>query len=152
MDCHITLLFITVSGGYHSETIFNLQKKTVQYITCSYYKTHTDPLFKSLQFLKIGAMYAMKILKFYFYLYHHKLPKIWITISFSSHLVICPMNWDNRSINLQNSDTNIQIVILSTTNYNQLCRENVHTSFSWLFVIYVINYKETCSLISCYVC
>ena len=44
-----------------------------------------DPLFKSLQFEKIGAMYALKILKCYFNLYHdiYNMPRVLPTTNYN---------------------------------------------------------------------
>ena len=61
--------------GLRTDPIFLIPKKAMRVITCTYYKAHTDPLFKQLQLLKIGDIYKVKVLKFYFNLHHNKLPQ-----------------------------------------------------------------------------
>ena len=54
--------------------IFKLQKKAVRIITGNYYIAHSEPIFKSLELLKIDDIYKLKILKFDYNLTNYCLP------------------------------------------------------------------------------
>ena len=53
-------------SGVDTDRIFKLQKKAVRIITGNYYIAHSEPIFKSLELLKIDDIYKLKILKFYY--------------------------------------------------------------------------------------
>ena len=44
----------TLSSGYENEKIFKLQKKAIRIISLAKYNAHTEPLFKTLNLLKIN--------------------------------------------------------------------------------------------------
>ena len=52
--------------GFKSSRISKLQKRAVHMISCSKYNAHTEPLFKSLNLLKVEDIFKIKILKFYY--------------------------------------------------------------------------------------
>ena len=60
--------------GVDTDRIFKLQKKAVRIITGNYYIAHSEPIFKSLELLKIDDIYKLKILKFYYNLTNYSLP------------------------------------------------------------------------------
>ena len=60
--------------GTQAEEVFRLQKKAVRIITNSEYLAHSEPLFKTLELLKIQDLYNLKILKFYYNLSYNRLP------------------------------------------------------------------------------
>ena len=60
--------------GVDTDIIFKLQKKAVRIITGNYYIAHSEPIFKSLELLKIDYIYKLKILKFYYNLTNYCLP------------------------------------------------------------------------------
>ena len=60
--------------GVDTDRIFKLQKKAVRIITGNYYIAHSEPIFKSLELLKIYDIYQLKILKFYYNLTNYSLP------------------------------------------------------------------------------
>ena len=51
--------------GFKSSRIYKLQKRAVRMISCSKYNAHTEPLFKSLNLLKVEDIFKIKTLKFY---------------------------------------------------------------------------------------
>ena len=61
--------------GNKSGRLKILQKKAVCIVTKSNFITHTDPLFRQLNVLKIKDMFKGKILKFYYKLSYGLLPK-----------------------------------------------------------------------------
>ena len=60
--------------GVDTDRIFKLQKKAVRIITGNDYIAHSEPIFKSLELLKIVDIYKLKILRFYYNLTHYCLP------------------------------------------------------------------------------
>jgi len=58
----------------HLNKIIILQKKIVRVITNSEYNTHSEPLFKMLQILKITDIYQLQVVKFVFSYINHCLP------------------------------------------------------------------------------
>ena len=61
--------------GVDTDIIFKLQKKAVRIITGTYYIAHSEPIFKSLELLKIYDIYKLNILKFYYKLTNYCLPE-----------------------------------------------------------------------------
>ena len=60
--------------GVDTDRIFKLQKKAVRIITGIYYIAHSEPIFISLELLKIDDNYKLKILKLYYNLTNYCLP------------------------------------------------------------------------------
>ena len=52
--------------GYENEKIFKLQKKAIRLISLAKYNAHTEPLFKTLNLLKINDIFTSSQLKFYY--------------------------------------------------------------------------------------
>ena len=55
--------------------LFKLQKKVVHIITENDYIAHSEPIFKSLELLRIYYIFKLKILKFYYSLTNYCLPE-----------------------------------------------------------------------------
>ena len=60
--------------GVELDRIYMLQKKAVRIVTGNDYIAHTEPIFKSLELLKVEHLFNVKILKFYYNLLHNCLP------------------------------------------------------------------------------
>ena len=54
-----------------TDIIFKLREKSVCIITGNYYIAHSEPIFKSLELLKIEDIYKLDILKFYYNLINY---------------------------------------------------------------------------------
>ena len=61
--------------GHKSSRVFKLQKRAIRLISLSKYNAHTDPLFKSLNLLKMEDIFNLKALKFYYKYTKNTLPK-----------------------------------------------------------------------------
>ena len=68
------LNYCLIVWGFDSSRILLLQKRAVRTITNSWYRTHTTPIFKSLNILKINDLYWLMVLKFYYKLENKLLP------------------------------------------------------------------------------
>ena len=62
------LQYCILTWGFKSDKLFRVQK-AVWIITCSKYNTHTEPLLKALNLLKIEDIMKINALKLY---YRHK--------------------------------------------------------------------------------
>ena len=67
--------------GFNQEGILKLQKKTMRVICSSGYLSHSEPLFKKLNVLKIDGMFKLQLLKFCFDLINNNLPAYLINMS-----------------------------------------------------------------------
>ena len=64
------------------------EKKVVRIITLSGYSSHSEPLFKQLNMLKIADQLRLQELKFYFKYIHKKLPAYLLDWEFISNVNI----------------------------------------------------------------
>ena len=55
-----------LTWGFKIGRIEKLQKRAVRIITCSKYNAHTEPLFKTLNLLKVSDMFTLNLLKMYY--------------------------------------------------------------------------------------
>ena len=74
--------------GFHQESILKLQKKVMRIICSSGYLSHSEPLFKKLNVLKIDGMFKLQLVMFCFDLINNNLPAYYINMSSLSQPVI----------------------------------------------------------------
>ena len=67
--------------GFSQERILKLQKKAMQIMCSSGYLSHSEPLFKKLNVLKIDGMFKLQMLTFCFDLINNNLPAYFINMS-----------------------------------------------------------------------
>ena len=70
-----------LAWGYNSEGIFKLQKKAVRLITLAKFNAHCEPIFKSLNLLKVQDIFEICQMKFY----HNYLNKNYLISSIKFH-------------------------------------------------------------------
>ena len=68
------LSYCVLCWGSQTNRIHLLQKRAIQNINNANYRTHSKPIFKALNILKIDDIYYLSILKFYFKLINNNLP------------------------------------------------------------------------------
>ena len=71
---HIKLNYCIMAWGYKGPRLLKIQKKVVRIITLSGYSSHSEPLFKQLNMLKIADQLRLQELQFYFKYIHKNLP------------------------------------------------------------------------------
>ena len=74
--------------GFNHERILKLQKKAMRIICSSGYLSHSEPLFKKLNVLKIDGMFKLQLLTLCFDLINNNLPAYFINMSSLSQPVI----------------------------------------------------------------
>ena len=82
----------------NNQQLYKLQKKGIRMISNSRYYEHTEPLFKSLNLLKLHDIYNLNVLKFYYYYCHNQLPEYFLNFDLShrSELVSYNIRSGNR--------------------------------------------------------
>ena len=75
VESYLTYGLSAWGNSVHISKLFKLQKRAVRIIDRKSYKYHTDPLFKSLNILKLPDLYNLQILLFMHDLLHNILPK-----------------------------------------------------------------------------
>ena len=74
--------------GFNQERILKLQKKAMRIICSRGYLSHSEPLFKKLNMLKLDGMFKLQLVTFCFDLINDNLPAYFINISSHLQLVI----------------------------------------------------------------
>lgn len=158
--------------GTELDKVTKLQKKTVRILTGSTYLAHSEPLFKSLQLLKVQDLYYLKLLKLYYNLSYGLLPSY-----FNCYLEVLnktsPHSYQLRTgsrplirlpkIRLVLSESNVlyQLILLINDTHEtfptilQKINEKSHSFSGFSFnvtQIYIQQYSEVCSRIVCYQC
>ena len=64
VNCH--LQFCILAWVYECKFVYNLQTKGIRIMTASKYNTHTEPLFKQLNIMKVEDSFELQCLKFYY--------------------------------------------------------------------------------------
>ena len=151
--------------GFKSSRIFKLQKRAVRLILCSKYNAHTEPLFKSLNLLKVEDIFKIKSLKFYYKYTKNTLPHYFdnmFTKTSNKH------DHDTRQKSIQtlyqhstkktSSRQCIRHVLPDIINKAPPCivlKINTHSfkGFSNYMKKHIVNnYKEDCEKENCYIC
>jgi hypothetical protein len=151
-------------GSSNTGNIFKIQKKIMRIIGNSKYNSHTDPLFKKFQVLKLTDLHILHELRFCY-----KLQKSLLPHYFTSNLFI--RNSQTHAYNTVHSLTyripiikhefarrNIRYRIPKTYNncpQNILSKIDTHSLAGYVNYIkhyYLQNYTEQCLIVNCYVC
>ena len=93
------LHYCILSWGSQCQEIYLLQKRAIRNIEKAPYRAHTEPIFKSLNLIKVEDMYYLAILKFYSKLINNNLTHYFE--DFMPHFSIGATNYNLRIPNLQ---------------------------------------------------
>ena len=159
---HINYCLMT--WGSQCQRINQLQKRAIRITTLSNFNSHTDPLFKKLNLLKVNDMLALQELNFYYKFIHNKLS------TYLQHWQIAT----NSKIHGHNTRNQNKIHIYGTkhtftkqclkyslpntiNNTFQSVKDKLYTHSLQGFIYYakyhiIQNYKNTCTVINCYTC
>ena len=96
---HNTLNYCILSWGFQCQEIYLLQKRAIRNIEKAGYRAHTEPIFKSLNLIKVQDIYYLAILKFYSKLINNNLPHYFD--DFMPHFSIGATNYNIRNPDLQ---------------------------------------------------
>ena len=71
--------------GTQSERLYRLQKRIIRIITNSYFIAHSEPIYKSLNLLKLPDMYRIQLYKLYYKIKHQTVPTYFKTMLIHMH-------------------------------------------------------------------
>lgn len=162
------LNYCLILWGLDNARVLLLQKKAMRTITNSWFRAHTDPIFKGLEILKISDLYQLNVLKFYHKLSNGMLPSYFDTFmpKKSQGSTIYPIrNPQNQLPKLSHeyARKTLRCELISITNsinnaqvYSGILPK-VQTHSIKGFALYIKNiflglYEIDCSIPNCYTC
>ena len=157
------LQYSILAWGFKTGRLEKLQKRAVRIISCNKYNSHTDPLFKNLNLLKLKDLFELNVLKLY-YKYKKNILPFYISNIFSDFSVGHSYNLRTEYIlnehgsNKPNGDKCIRHYLPSVINKSKpdiLDKISTHT-IQW-FAFYIkrtimCNYRVECIVRNCYIC
>ena len=158
------LYYGILAWGYETSRIFKLQQISLRAMCSAKYNTHTEPLFKRLNLLKICDIHKIQQLKMFYKLVRKDLPEYFNTIPVTKLSDIHDHVTRNRNTYYTNrvahkfADKCFRQSIFHTVNHvPELIREKIFThslkGFSnYSKTLFVSNYLYECMIPHCYVC
>ena len=150
--------------GHNHTKVQKLQKKIIRIISNSKYNAHTDPIFKSMNLLKITDILHLKALLFYYKYTKNTLPEYML------HLPLIPGNEihthnTRSSQQLRPNSSNMRLTercidifvpkIINSTQQNIVEKIYSHCIEGFKFHVkfnFISQYQSDCTKINCYVC
>jgi hypothetical protein len=156
------LQYAILIWGSKLSRLNKLQKRAVRIISCSRYNAHTEPLFKSLNLLRLEDLYSLNVLKLFFKYKHGNIPAYIRGMFFSPPR----LNYDLRhSITLNvprvktcHARTSIRFMLPKIINKaDSSIIEKVDTHSYYGFTNYIKKFTLTayltaCRIRNCYIC
>ena len=157
------LQYSILSWGFKPGRLDKLQKRAVRIISNSKYNSHTDPIFKKLNLLKLKDLFELNVLKL-FYKYKNKILPFYVSHMFSDYSV--PHSYTLRATYVRNAPGSntpsgqkcIRHYIPSVVNKLKpgiLDKVSTHSLQGYAFYIKritITEYKIECVKRNCYVC
>ena len=158
------LNYAILAWGYRPGRLIQIQKNAVRNIANAKYMSHTSPIFKKLNTLKINDIHLLQQLKLYYKLIHNKLPEYFYSFSTMRNYEIHNHYTRNR---------NRMVTVRTKHEFAKRCirysisqvinnipisiQTKLHThslkGFSSYTKVYMIdNYESICYLANCYIC
>ena len=153
-----------LAWGAQVHRLFPLQKKVVRILSNNKYNAHTDPILKTMGFLKISDLFKMCVLKFYFQYCLDQLPRYLQQFNFRTRSEVHSYNTRSANMIYQNptkvkcaeySLRNITCKIINETSPNIIDKIFTHSLQGFVTYIkqdYLSKYEVICSIENCYVC
>ena len=157
------LQFGITCWGFEWERIFKLQKRALRILTTSKYNSHTEPLFKRMNLLKVKDIFDVQCFAFWYKFVNKKLPHYFHDIF--------TFNYELHEIETR-SQNNLHLYPTRTTGARNVLRHRVpellrdypheimrrvytHSNATFINRIkfFIIDkYEPECQLINCYIC
>ena len=150
--------------GYQCERILKLQKKALRIISSKKYNAHTEPIFKSLNLLKVSDIFSLCQLKFYYNLVHRKVPEYFYQLPFyanhevhdhytrqQQNLHICVAKHTFAKKCIRYSLPNL-INETSSNIIDKVYTHSVNGFKQYVKKCMIQKYSDTCHIINCYIC
>ena len=154
-----------LSWGFKLSRLSKLQKRAIRVITCSKFNAHTEPLFKSLNLLKLEDMVSFNVLKLYYKLCHGNLP-VYVTNLFTRNAPGATHNYDLRPSGIFKTPTVHTCIaercirfmlpkIINDADPSVTEKADTHSfqGFTkYLKVTKIHSYATHCLIANCYIC
>ena len=148
--------------GKVNDKIFKLQKKAIRIITNSNYITHTTPIFKNLNLLKMNDIYKISVLKFYYQYCHDQLPYYLQSFDFTRRAETHHCNTRNKSALKKVNIVSASYILRNSTPkiinetpsviLEKITTHSIQDFMSYAKYYYINNYSDVCSILNCYSC
>ena len=147
--------------GFNVSKLFKLQKKAIRNVSNSKYNSHTDPLFKSLGFLKLEDIYTLNALKFYFQYCQNQLPAYLLQFIFKHRSEIHSYDtrikdsFDTNKTRTRLADSSIRQVIPRLINdtphfiIDKIYTHSLQGFTSYIKQYFINSYNINCNLLNC---
>ena len=156
------LNYSIIVWGFECQRIMKLQKKCVRVLCGSKYNSHSEPLFKALNLLKVEDIFRCQVLKFYYKFMNKSLPLYFETMFTPNSTVHQYETRQRRSIHLPVARTSqaglcIRHFIPKLLKEIPLCIQDKVTSHSfhgfsqYTKNYFIQNYETDCSIQNCYI-
>jgi len=151
--------------GCNMQRITKLQKRAIRIISLNHYTAHTEPIFKSLNLLKLQDIYRLRLYKFYYRLENATYPQYFLDF-LQPEGRLHPYNTRTRnnnnltSINIKHEFAKRSIqynLIKEIAAAPNTFKSKLHTHSSAGFAKYIKltiinNYSDICTIHLCYSC
>ena len=158
------LMYGLILWGYNCTRVFKLQKRALRIITRSKYNSHTEPLFKFCQILKLSDLLRVRTLKFYYKFIHGDLPVYFDSFDLSpqgsSHTY--PTRYGSqirsnftRTFFADKCIRNYIPTVVNSTSPETISKISTHSIESFIKYVKrdILNeYSSNCNILNCYIC
>ena len=160
--------YCLIMWGFHSSRILILQKRAVRTITNSWYRAHTEPIFKNLNILKVHDLYWLMVLKFYYKLKNNLLPQYFnVFLPKKSHgSIVYPIRNPQNQLPIikheyARNSFRCELITITNTINNSIVYSNIldkmytHSLHGYSLYIknkFLNNYNYECLTTNCYTC
>ena len=132
-------------------------------ITCSKYNAHTEPLFKTLNLIKVSDMFTLNLLKMYYKYKNQSLPFYFMNM-FTDAIKPHDYNLRNKYVlqssvaRTQSGDKCVRCYLphlINNTDENILTKISTHSYQGFVFYVKTSisnSYSTLCTTNNCYVC
>ena len=150
-------------GDSTEKNVFKIQKKALRVVFKTKYNSHTDPLFKSNNLLKVNDIFRVVCVKFFYNYEKERVPtyfrNIFNVTNISHSYNTRNRNQNNRAIpNKQTTRKTIRYVIPQIINEippdikTKIYTHSLENVKDRLKTSYIDEYQLTCTKRHCYVC
>ena len=157
------LQYAILAWGFKLSRVFKLQKRAVRLITKSKYNSHTEPLFKSMNLLKVEDIFKFHALKLFHKSCSGNLPEYFsnmFTVNPRSHTYETRHRYSNihQTSNTSSGSNCVRYFIPKLlSDIPQSIKDKIETHSLHGFSVYVKNYfieqyTILCEIENCYVC
>ena len=158
------LIYGILVWGYECHRLEKIQKRIIRIITVSKYNTHTEPLFKALDLLKLKDMLNLSTLKFYYRYLHDNLPAYFYLFQITtqgSHHHYNTRHSDQIHVDRTRTlyaDKKVRIYLPKMVNsipmplLQKIATHSLQGFSAHIIKYFIYKYSDICSIANCYIC